>query len=626
MTVYRVVLLDKPINQKEDVVINELEISEGAYFYRKKPNKQLSDTAISNIFRNMSKDRMTRRVTLQEIRDEVVINGQASKLSICVFKIKSKPSFFKNYIEGEHEIKFCYILIFEYKDYIVINKKNVSSSTDLDAYLDDVDYSTLSRLYANSDSNFHKLSLDNLDVSDSAIRSKSLEARALEDSYSTFGANNYAVKNMRITTRGHLYSLTLSTARINRHNGKVNVQQLREWMADVCNDIENYSETNSFIDSFALPVSFEDRINSLAPNGVLLKLNSLVDAFNEQSLVRSYIKEGAQDIDLELGKYITKYDQVLDIEADGGKYLAVSSKNKYLFNLIGIEIKILKKSIKIKSDAFSSILLEFSSGEIQTLEEYINKNHCFVITFDNPEVAYNSKKLFENTQLLSNINSFMSIFEPCDDLSSTRSEKGIFSAASVKFSPCSIFNKVESVIDTNSTYLFLDDLGNEWADHISLSDGIIEFYHSKSGAEGLSASKFQDVVGQAQKNLGNLVPPHHRIDAKRALWSRTYIATVGKNQSVNTNISRLRKSPPGCTVDEGLDFYKQQTRKPNLRKVVYLVVNFISKSRLENNLTALQAGGQVERRNEVVQILWFISSLISSCKEQGIEIKIICLR
>jgi len=199
--VYLIVLRDKLINQKEVVVINELEISEGAYFYRKKPNKQLSNTAISKIFRGLSKDRMTRSVTLQNIREEVVINGHTSKLSICVFKIKSKPSFFKSYIEEEYEIKFCYILIFEYKDCIVINKKNVSSSTDLDSYLDDVDYSTLSRLYADNDSIFHKLALDNLDVSDSAIRSKSVEARALEDSYSTFGANNYAVKNMRITTR-----------------------------------------------------------------------------------------------------------------------------------------------------------------------------------------------------------------------------------------------------------------------------------------------------------------------------------------------------------------------------------------------------------------------------------------
>lgn len=606
-------------------MINELEISEGAYFYRKNNNKLLSNTAVTNIFKSLSKGRMTKGVTFQSVRGKVVVSGHSSMLSTCVFKIKSKPSFFRNHINGEYEIKFCYIILFEYRDYIVINKKNVSSSSALEEYLDDVDYTTLSRLYADSDSKFHKLALDNLDISDSAIRSKSVEALALESSYSTFGANNYTVKNMRVTSKGFLYSLMLSTARINRHNGRVNVHQLRDWMAEVCDDIENFTATNSFIDSFAFPISFEERISSLTPNGILFKLNSLIDGANEQELVRSYFVINYQEVDLDLDRYITKYDQVLDIAADGSRYYATSKSNGHLFNAIGIEVKVLKKSIKIKSDVLRFVFLEFSSGENVSLEEYINKNNCFVITFDDPQVAYNSKKLFENAQLLTNIDSFMTVFEPCDELSFASSEKGVFNTKSTCFSSCSIFNKVESVIDKESVYLFLDDLGNEWADHISLSDGLIEFYHSKSGNEGLSASKFQDVVGQAQKNLGNLVPPHHRIDAKERLWSRTYIAKIGKKQSVKTNIQRLRRAPVGCTLDDGLEFYKLQTKKPNLRKAVYLVVNFISKTRLERNLIALKDGGQVEKRNEVIQILWFISSLISSCKEQGAEIKIICL-
>ncbi len=610
------------INYKEIVVINEIELSEGAYFYRKNANKQLSKTSVLAIFKALSMERMTRSVTFQDIRNEVIINGYSSNLSICIFKKKSKPSFFKNYVDNEYEIKFCYILIFEYRDYIVISKKNISSSAVLDTYLDDVDYSILSKLYADSNSNFHKLALDNLDVSDSAIRSKSVEAQALEDSYSTFGANNYAVKNMSVTHKGQLYSFALSTSRINRHNGKVSIKEFREWMAKVCDDIDGFSATNSFIDSFALPISFDEKINTLIPNGLLFKLSSLIEAVDEKRLVRTYIEINTKQVDFSLDKYIIKYDQVLNIDANS--YIASSRKNKYLFNYINAEVKILKKSIKIQSQIFRKIHLEFSSGETQSLEEYINKNNCFVITFDDPQIAYHSKKLFENPQLLSNISSFMTVFESCDELSNATTEKGIFDTASVNFSPCSIFNKVETVIDTSSSYLFLDDLGNEWADHISVSDGLIEFYHSKSGDEGLSASKFQDVVGQAQKNLGNLVPPHHRIDAKKTLWNRKYIAKV-ENGSVATNIQRLRRAPEGCSLDNGIEFYKEQTRKPNLRKIVYLVVNFISRSRLENNLRALSTGGRVENRNEIVQILWFISSLISSCKEQGTEVKIICL-
>lgn len=605
-------------------MIDNLEISEGAYFYKKKANKILSDTAITDILIKLSKGRMTRSAAIKEERVDFNVKDYIAKLTICVFKKKFKPSFFKQPIPGEFEVKFCYILIFEYKDYIVISKKNITASDELDVYLDDIDYSTLSRLYAGEDSKFHKLSLDNLDVSDSALRSKSVEALALESSFSTFGANNYAIKNMRITSDGQLFSLSLSTAKINRHSGKVKIADFCEWIAGVCEDITNFTSYDSFIDSFALPISFDKRIQSLSPTGILFKLNPLIEAFNTNSLLQVSIGS-EQELRFDLLKYIAKYDQVLDITTEGNKYKAKSSKHGLLSDLVVIELKVLKKSIKITSKIFKTITLSFSDGETMTLQDYINKNNCFVVTFDDPKIAYNSKKLFENGQLLSNIGSFMSIFQPCDELSEVESEKGIFTTSSENFSSCSIFNKVENIVNTDSPYLFLDDLGNEWADHIAVSEGVVEFYHSKYGSEGLSASKFQDVVGQAQKNLGNLVPPVHRIESKRQKWNRKFKIKNNNNESVQTNIERLRRSPEHTSLNDGLNFYKEQLQKPNLRKVVYLVLNFISKSRLEDNLVALRDGELVERKNEVIQILWFISSLISSCKEQGAEVKILCL-
>tara|TARA_B100001059_G_scaffold227998_1_gene258511 strand:+ start:520 stop:2343 length:1824 start_codon:yes stop_codon:yes gene_type:complete len=606
-------------------MIDELEIAEGAYFYKKKTGKELSQTAIKKIFIDLSKEKMTRSHTIKEERISININGTVANLSICVFKKKFKPSFFKRFIEDEYEIKFCYILLLEYKDFIVVSKKNVASSSTLNTYLESIDYSTLSRLYAGEESKFHKLSLDNLDVSDLALRKKTVEALALESSFSTFGANNYAINNMRISSNGHLFSLSLNTARINRHSGKVNITDFCEWMADVCEDVNNFTASNSFIDSFALPVPFEERIKTLIPSGILFKLGIILESINDDSLVKVSTSIKGQEVDLELEKYIAKYDQVLDVFCIDNKFIAASNQHPYLFNFIGIELKILKKSIKIKSEVLKSIKLTFSDGEEISLEEYINNNNCFVVTFNDPKIAYNSKKLFENGQLLSNIDSFMSVFESCDELSDVESEKGRFTNSSENFSSCSIFNKVENTVNSCAPYMFLDDLGNEWADHIAVSDGVIEFYHSKHGNEGLSASKFQDVVGQAQKNLGNFVPPVHRIDTKKQKWNKKFKIKDSNNQSVQTNISRIRRAPEGRSIDECLDFYKAQLLKPNLRKVVYLVVNFISKSRLYDNLIALRDGEAVERKNEIIQILWFISSLISSCKEQGTEVKIICL-
>ena len=186
---------------------------------------------------------MTRSYILKKERENIKINNNNAKYSICVFKQKFKPSILKEYDKKEYEIKFCHILILEYLDYIIISKKNVKNNNNLDKYLDNIDYSTLSKLYADEKSNFHKLQLDNLDVSSLALRSKAIEALELKNSFSTFGANNYAIRNMRVTSNGQLYSLSLGTSRINRHSGKVNIVNFLNWIGSVCDDISKFKNS-----------------------------------------------------------------------------------------------------------------------------------------------------------------------------------------------------------------------------------------------------------------------------------------------------------------------------------------------------------------------------------------------
>ncbi|ELA9293212.1 hypothetical protein QUO15_004691 [Vibrio parahaemolyticus] len=606
-------------------MINELEIAEGAYFYKKNSSKSISETTIKNIFIELSKGRMTRRHTVKVERDDITINNNSAKYSLCVFKQKFKPSILKEFNDDEYEIKFCHILILEYLDYIVISKKNVQKNTSLESYLEDIDYSTLSKLYADDQAKFHKLHLDNLDVSQLAMRSKSVEALELKDSFSTFGANNYAIRNMRVTTNGYVYSLSLGTSRINRHNGKVDVVEFLNWIGSVCDDISLFKSSTSFVDSFAVPVPFQTKIASLTPKGVLFKLSDVIDKIEQGEILKvTYVTDHGEKW-LDISKYILKYDSALEVILQDGHEVLCSSGNSFLFKQLDVKLKVLKSSIKINSTKFKKMMVYFSSGEVTTFEEYINKNNSFVVTFDDPHIAYHSRKLFENSNLLSYIDSFMSIFEPCPQLNAVGSEKGSFSTTSTDFSEDSIFNKVETVIDTESPYMYLDDLGNEWADHITVSDGLIRFYHSKYGDNGLSASKFQDVVGQAQKNLGNLVPHFNRLHDKKDKWKKNFKIKNTDNKSVQTSIKRVRRIPDGEQLTDGIEYYEKQLQNPNLRKTVYLVVNFISKKNLRNGLFALKNGTPLQRKNEVVQILWFISSLISSCKEQGVEIRILCL-
>ena len=63
-----------------------------------------------------------------------------------------------------------------------------------------------------------------------------------------------------------------------------------------------------------------------------------------------------------------------------------------------------------------------------------------------------------------------------------------------------MFGFVENIC-TNQNYIFCDDLGDEWADHITfnLTDLSISFIHSKHGDISTSASNLHDVVGQGIK-------------------------------------------------------------------------------------------------------------------------------
>jgi hypothetical protein len=211
----------------------------------------------------------------------------------------------------------------------------------------------------------------------------------------------------------------------------------------------------------------------------------------------------------------------------------------------------------------------------------------------------------------------MSVFKPLAELQNVTSEKGEIITGSQQFSNDSIFGVIENNIATDSEYLFCDDLGNEWADFISIEPESLIFYHAKYGTDGLSASKFHDVVGQALKNLGNFTPAEHQWERKQTKWSEFY-----SNNGTTTVIKRCLK---GSNVQEGIEAYKRNLSRPNTKRQISLVVNFISETRLKMSLKKVKSGEQFNRKNEVIQILWFLYSLVSNCSEVGVGVYIYCL-
>lgn len=139
---------------------------------------------------------------------------------------------------------------------------------------------------------------------------------------------------------------------------------------------------------------------------------------------------------------------------------------------------------------------------------------------------------------------------------------------------------------------------------------------SKYQDSSFSATAFQDIIGQAQKNLGNFSPQDYQLNKKKELWIKKY-----KNDNIITDIDRLRK---GNNINEAIIQWKSAMNNPYFKREIYLIINFISKLELQNNLNRLRAGIDFGQKNETIQILWFISSLVSSCKEVNVDAYICC--
>ncbi|WP_339289769.1 hypothetical protein [Paenibacillus sp. FSL E2-0201] len=586
----------------EDVVINE-----NAYFYRK--IKTLSKTYISRIFTNVSKKKVGPYL-YNSVKDTMTLtNGHSIVFSLCIFKYEAKPSFLNN--ERIKEIKLSFLLIVEFDNYIIISKKSISGLDDLlKGYTQEIDYSILSNLFVEDSTQFEKLSMNNMDVSDNVIRSKNLMARDLKESISPFNSSGYILRNIRLVNKDEKISLALNTSKIGKLGNKSNLDIYFTWVTEVINKVNTSAPKETFLNNFSSPSSFEDDIEQITPISILFILEELFRWY-ENGEIQAATYKGRE---INLLRFLKRYEKVLPIQEEQVLgYKRYNIKNKYDNSL---KLKINKSAITLTSTMLKHVLFVDSNDEQFDLLTYFNKTQNYKITFNDVGYIYWSKKLFKDHRMLGNLDYFFKAFITNSRLKSCTSEKGGTNLATSSFTNNSIFNFIETHMSSGATYLFCDDLGNEWADYIEIrSHESVSFYHAKHGKVGLSASNFHDVVSQAQKNLGNIYTSSVALNKKKTKWKSMY----NNSEYPSSNIKRIRK---GNQVERGLEMFIKTILAPNTKKQVYLVVNFISLSDLKSQLLALRNGNT--SRLETTQIFWLIQSYILSCKELNVDGYIVC--
>ncbi len=583
-------------------------INENAYFFKKKEFKRITKTKIKETFKTVSVEKQG-NFLLRKESNTIVIDRKKISYSICVFKTERKPTFITEPITNWEEIRLSYLLIIEIDDYVVISKKNISKLNEFLKLLDPIDYSILSSLFVNTKTSFESMSLQNTNISDSALRSKNVTSMDLQDSLSTLGASSYIVQNLRLNDDKERVTLSLSTSRINKMGIKKGLKELFKWCIKLCQKIDNHNPVESFLSVFSTPLDFKKESTNLNPIAILLDINHLLNSVSNGAINRIYIEIDGLEREFDINSFATNFNSLKQVEYDETNDIYKVENN----TANDLEVKINKNSITLKSRKLRGIQLDYNSGTTQSLLDYLNHRNDFIINFEDIEMIYSKRKLFKDHRLLNNIPHFVKIFETHSELNYTKSEKGETNANSCKFRKDSVFDVVENKYRDNFKFFICDDMGKEWADHIGVTDDLVALYHSKSKKSLFSASAFHDVIGQTQKNYGVLTPTDGQLSNKKITW--------GKYYKSNTRIKMLRK---GSSVDDAIELWKENINSPNFKRQVNIVVDFISKSELEDRLQKLQENIDFKEKNEVIQILWLISSLINSSQELGIESKVIC--
>ena len=582
-------------------------LNEGAYFY-KKGNLKISKRLINSVFSIVTADNC-KKLTVVVRKNEMFgePNQKTAIVSLLIFKNISTPSFIK--IDGVipkelKEEKIGYLLIVEIQRYVIIVKKNVAHLTPFIEKLEPIDANTLCSVMTDDRSVYQQVRLTNMNMSVEAMRNKSYEANNLTISMPTFNSNQSILNATKFINSSGLCSINVATSRLAKFGDKKSIRSLLEWMNNIVENIEGGVQQSPFFNLFAMPVSWKNKQEELTPASILIDkfmIRNYLDKINDHNLYYgdAYVSMGGRAV-----SFLRKLE-CISLTEDNGSYSAYHGKIRLLKQSNGI-------SIRLKG-LLNNIYYRENDGVYHKIINLLRLLHCFTVSFTDCHYVYYGRRLYNNINICNDMTGILSTMETCPQINRIMSEKGNNIAInSTEFMPDTMFGVVENQLFVDADYLVCDDLGWELADHIAVKGDTISLIHSKcSDNVGFSASSFQEVIGQAVKNIGNLRQLGDIVEDKRETWNSNW---------GNTAIARCRRG----TVDGIIDKIITLRSNPNRVYEVCLAVNFISKAELERAFGRIIAGENFAQKNIVVQLVWILNGFISNCKDADMHCRIFC--
>lgn len=532
--------------------------------------------------------------------------------SVLVFPTLKDVYFFDS---DESDIRYqdriyAYIIIFEFDNHFAIIKKSCSNISDcVEKYFKLFSGSAITNTFNDSDVSYQKIALRNITVSDKAIRSRSYEAADLKGTFSTHAAGR-SIPSFIKYRHGTTIKTISGNGRLVESSHRVSFNHIASWVYEQLNLIKNGGHEKIFLDSFAKAKDLKEVINNgIIPNAILIESSSLHDHLKENSLSIKYpaIVNGTKTLATMTDKQEQKLLRYLE------RVFTIDNQGKIICSLGKAHININKK-ITFDSTFLRTLKISVGGKDI-TLQNYIIKNGFYSVTFTDHKYMYYLGDCFEDVSGVSEIDAILKMLHPIKGMTSVSSEKGIFKRNSVNFSKNSMFYLVES-IHKKDDYIFCDDLGNEWADHITFNskESCINFIHSKHGRKSTSASNFHDVVGQAIKNLGYMNSSADDFNRK----ATSTLSQLYKSTKCPTNICRVRKG----NLTNFQEYLSKLFSDYKLHRKCIISCSFISKSEITDELLKVKQGQKVG--GHITQLIWILSSFSHAAKDASVIPIIYC--
>ncbi|MEM8040952.1 hypothetical protein Q4Q85_07925 [Morganella morganii] len=602
-------------------MIDRLELTKNIQFYNliipeDNSNRTITDLEINNFLEASDENiEPNSDYLLDEFRvdNRLIESNIPYKYSLRIFPTLRPVYFIGEVEEGENyqDKIYAFILILEFDNSIAIIKKSCANISDkVERNFNLVSSNLLAGTFNDSEVFFQKISTRTMTNSDKAIRNRSAESADLKGSYSTHAAGRSIPYYLKLR-QGAVIKTISGSGRLVEASQRVNFDEIAAWSYNQLCLIRQGGGVKDFLDFFAKQKDLSEVLGSTVPNALLIEVTSLYEKLQSEGCIIKYkLPDGTDYIlnEIQVNRLFRKLERVYEIKNDLTIPVPVGKarirKNNKTLTIDSVFLKKLKVSSNTKD---------------VTLQSFILKNGFYSITFTDPRYMYFMGNCFEDSSGISEINSILEMLTPKVNIKDVSSEKGLFFKGMVNFSEHSMFDVVEN-IHNGDDYIFCDDLGNEWADHITFNkmESCICFIHSKHGDRSTSASKLHDVVGQGIKNLGYMYFSTGDFTEKiKSKLNKNYVG-VYKNTSISTKIKRIRK---GNTrhIKNYLDGLFKDVK---LHRKCILSCSFISKKEIKREFNKLREKKPV--KPHVVQLLWILSSFSHAVKEANAVPVIYC--